>query len=282
MLIAVPMETMNLLALFSATFTLLLVLHFVRLLRTKPMEATAAGLQHGRISDEPLTDAQREKLDGFVQTSLGKEFGRDGCLRALFTCRFDETSTVKLLRATLEWHKKYMPITPADLENSLPSQCWVPGGITKTGWPILECHASRWRPFAYSNDEQHRLVGFLFNHALQSHPKAERLCILCDMSGWSLAFAKPEPMVKILTLVSLAQNEFCERIGAVIVVNVPTVLWGTFAVLKPLIHARIAPRVVLYGSEWRAAVSAQIDDDNLPETLGGRRKETPFLTRQVR
>ena len=270
-----PTALLALLALLFLCLRLWLRGHATGELSTVP----AAGQDHDRIADEQLTALQREMLDALVQTSLGDEFGRDHCLRALLTCRFDDTSTVKLLRSTQAWRKKYTPdkLTVADLKNSLPSRCWVPGGVTKTGWPILECHVSRWKPFAYSNDENHRLIGFLFSRALKSHPTAERFCILFDMSGWSLALGMPQPMIKVLTLVSLAQNQFCERLGAVILVNVPAVFRGTWAVLKPLIHERVAPRVVLYGSEWRAAVSSLIDDDNLPETLGGRRKETPLL-----
>lgn len=265
-----------------AAALLLLVLAW-RCLRQPAMKprkrSTVTSLSHDYLADEPLAAGERKSLDVLLHTSLGQEFGRDDCLRALLTCRFDHTSTVKLLRATSAWRTKYRPelLTTADLKSSLPSRCWVPGGVTRHGWPILTCHVSRWRPFAYSNDEQHQLVGFLFQHALRTHPNAERFCILFDMAGWSLSLALPQPMAKVFTLVSLAQNQFCERLGAVILLNVPAVFRGTWAVLQPLIHERVAPRVALYGSEWRAAVQDLIDDDNLPEALGGRRKETPLV-----
>ena len=87
----------------------------------------------------------------------------------------------------------------------------------------------------------------------------------------------PQPLQKVLTMIELAQSEFCERLGAVILVNVPSIFQLTWKVLQPFIHPRVAPRVQLHGTDWRHAVHLLIDDDNLPTSLDGRRRETPVV-----
>ena len=48
----------------------------------------------------------------------------------------------------------------------------MPGGMSKHGWPILECYVSRWRPFDYDNEEHQRLISFFFRLALTRNPQA--------------------------------------------------------------------------------------------------------------
>ena len=74
-----------------------------------------------------------------------------------------------------------------------------------------------------------------------------------------------------------SQNEFCERIGAIYLVNVPAIFRATWLIIEPLIHERVAPRVSLLGDDWRQTVSKLIDDDNLPAALGGKRAEMPLV-----
>ena len=87
----------------------------------------------------------------------------------------------------------------------------------------------------------------------------------------------PQPLHKVFTMIEIAQNEFCERIGAVLLINVPPIFQLTWKLIQPLVHERVAPRVKLFGTDWRREVLQLIDEDNLPTTLGGLREETPVV-----
>jgi len=238
-----------------------------------------ASLGHDRVVDEPLTEVQHEAWDRLASSQVGRDFKREDCLRALLTCFFHEERASKLLVRTAAWWSKYKPhlVTAADLQNSLPSRCWQPGGVSKHGWPIIEVFVERWRPFDYDNEEQNRLIGFFFNLILARHPNAERFAILFNMEGWRLALGMPQPLHKVFTMIEIAQNEFCERIGAVLLINVPPIFQLTWKIIAPLMHERVAPRVKLFGTDWRPEVLQLIDEDNLPTTLGGLREETPVV-----
>jgi len=239
----------------------------------------ASSLSHDRVAEEPLTATQRATWEQLAATEFGQSFARDDVLRALLTKSFQQRDAIKLLQRMAAWREKYRPelITPADLQNSLPSRCWQPGGTSKHGWPILEVYVARWRPFDYDNEEQHRLIGFFFSLVLQRNPSAERFALLFDMAGWTLSLGLPAPLRKVFTMIELAQNEFCERLGAVLLINVPPIFRVTWAIIEPLVHKRVAPRVQLFGANWRPSVLKLIDLEELPTTVGGMREETPVV-----
>jgi hypothetical protein len=229
-----------------------------------------------------LSREQEAKLESLARQPLAvRTFTKPECLRALQANDYDERQALRLLHDTATWREKYKPesVTAADLPNSLPTRTWVPGGLSREGWPVLECYVARWRPNEYDFDEHNRLIGFLFTRALARNPNAERFLVLFDMEGWKLEHGSPHCMRLVLSMVSLTQVQFCERLGAAVLVNVPAIFRLAWAMIKPMIDERTSSRVFLYGSnarEWRAAIAQYVDDDNLPVLLGGKRRETPF------
>lgn len=240
-------------------------------IRVAPAPSPAAS---ARVCDEPLTKEQREL---FVELNSGGQscgFDGDDLLRVLFSCDFNRQQAEQKLVSNRVWYDKLKPkqVTPAHLSHSLPSGTCRLGGFSRCGWPIVECYLEHWRPWDYDNEEQHRLVAFAFEHALQRMPPGQdRLAVLADMSGWRLRHSLPHPFSLVLSIVQLAQGPYVERLGVALFVNTPPIFRATWRLLQPLLSERVTSRVMLLGTDWREHVAGQIDEDNLPKKLGGKR-----------
>ena len=234
-----------------------------RILTTLPLENS--------IRDEPLTAAQHAAWETMCQTEVGRRFEADDVLRALVFCQHDCSRAEKHLASSRKWLDEFNPsaIRSADVANSLPSRCWVLGGVSRVGWRILECRVNRWKPNEYDVAEHQRLIGYLFHHAA-STPSADRFCVLFDMHGWHLGFASPHCNSMVFAMIGVAQGAYCERLGVALVFNVPFLFRATWAIIKPLLDKRTTSRVFLYGrNDWQAAMAEAVDDANRPVVMGG-------------
>lgn len=237
--------------------------------RARPVAAASS------VADAPLGKEQREQFVELNSSGDSCGFTGDDLLRVMFACNFDKKLVQQKLARDRAWHDKYKPkqVTPKQLTNSLPSGTCRLGGFSKSGSPIVECDLASWRPFDYDSDEQHRLMAFCAEHALQRLPPGQdRLTVLVDLSGWRLSHAMLHPLGLNKIAVQLAQGPYAERLGVALLVNTPAVFRSLFRTLiQPLLSERVSSRVVMLGSDWREHVAEYVDDDNLPETLGGKR-----------
>jgi len=227
------------------------------------------------VADEPLSKEQREQFVALNSSGDSCGFTGDDLLRVMFACNFDKRLVEQKLARDRAWHDKFKPkqVTPKQLGNSLPSGTCRLGGFSKSGSPIVECNLAAWSPFDYDGDEQHRLMAFVTEHALQRLPAGQdRLTVLADLSGWRLSHALPHPLALNKIAVQLAHGPYAERLGVALLINTPAVFRSLFrTIIQPMLSERVASRIVMLGSDWREVVAEHIDDAHLPETLGGKR-----------
>lgn len=105
-------------------------------------------------------------------------------------------------------------------------------------------------------------------------------CVILDLQGCSMAtVANSAAMNHMKMLIALDNVVYPEMLGKMFVVNAPSFIVSTFAMVKGWLDARTQKKIELLGSgpEMHARLAEFIDADQLPERYGGTARPDIYL-----
>ena len=223
-----------------------------------------------------MTQARQQTLHLLIKDFQNTSVQKDDCLRALAATDWDKLKAKEILNGMHDWRVRYCPeqVTAEDCPNTLAMKAFIPGGFSRNGFPLLECWLSRWTPSSYDFEEHHRFIAFIFGRSLRRGIASDRFALIFDMSGWNpLRHTTPHAIRITISVVRLIHVEFCERLGIILCVNTPIAFQVVWRIIEPLMEPRIRERIHLLGRNWRSVVAEHVDEDNLPQQLGGKSPE---------
>ncbi|KAF9162999.1 cytosolic factor, phosphatidylinositol/phosphatidylcholine transfer protein [Actinomortierella ambigua] len=96
----------------------------------------------------------------------------------------------------------------------------------------------------------------------------EQCCTILDLKGVSLRqFANAFGFIKRTS--AIAQNYYPEMMGKMYVINAPMMFTSVWGMVKPLLDEVTVSKIVILGSNYQAALKADIEAENLPADFGG-------------
>ncbi|KAG0375386.1 MAG: CRAL-TRIO domain-containing protein [Linnemannia gamsii] len=96
----------------------------------------------------------------------------------------------------------------------------------------------------------------------------EQCCTILDLKGVSLRqFANAFGFIKRTS--AIAQNYYPEMMGKMYVINAPMMFTSVWGMIKPLLDEVTVSKIVILGSNYKAALLQDIDAANLPQAIGG-------------
>ena len=140
----------------------------------------------------------------------------------------------EMLNNHIKWEEKVQPnsITLEECDDkAMGSGCWRYLGQSKIGYPIAWVQTKYWNPHEYGADAYVIYVAYFSAMMERLMKENTKQIIIFDMSGW--AFWHARYMSYIKKLIDIAQNQYPERLGRVLMVNSPFLFRASWAVIRP-------------------------------------------------
>ena len=103
---------------------------------------------------------------------------------------------------------------------------------------------------------------------VKGHHLEQSLTIL-DLKGVSLSgFTSVFSLVKQVS--TIAQNYYPEMLGKMYIINTPMLFTACWSMVKPLLDEVTVKKIDILGSSYKAKLLELIDEENLPDFLGGK------------
>eukprot|EP00842_Homolaphlyctis_polyrhiza_P006130 jgi/Hompol1/6518/HPOL_005006-RA len=97
----------------------------------------------------------------------------------------------------------------------------------------------------------------------------EQNCTILDLKGVSLSsFSSVYAIVRQVT--SIAQDYYPEMLGKMYIINAPMLFTAVWSMVSPLLDEVTVKKINILGSSYKAALLESIDDENIPDYLGGK------------
>lgn len=109
------------------------------------------------------------------------------------------------------------------------------------------------------------------NSSKESGFNIETSLVVIDAAGWHLGLATSDAMRFIQGMVSTDSDHFPERLGAVIIINAPSVLSIAWRVISTFLDnvTRMKVQIISNNNDWLPVLLSLIDEDQIPVQYGG-------------
>ncbi|KAL1918169.1 uncharacterized protein VTP21DRAFT_3435 [Calcarisporiella thermophila] len=99
--------------------------------------------------------------------------------------------------------------------------------------------------------------------------RVEQTFTITDLKGLSLRQV-PMALGFIKRIAAIAQDNYPELMGKMIIINAPFLFSGAFNMIKPFLDEVTASKIVILGSKYQTELLKYVDPQNLPEEFGGK------------
>ena len=89
------------------------------------------------------------------------------------------------------------------------------------------------------------------------------------MKGFTMRMWTPKTINFIKFAAKFAQDYYPEFLGKMIVVNAPWIFAGVYKLIKGMIDEKTRNKIVILGSDYKQQLLEFVDEDQLPDFLGG-------------
>eukprot|EP00968_Pinguiococcus_pyrenoidosus_P005440 scaffold349_cov244-Pinguiococcus_pyrenoidosus.AAC.2 len=137
-------------------------------------------------------------------------------------------------------------------------------------WKILE-HTTLDNLLRLHVWENEQALQGMRQFARDSGNSIETFCAVVDAEGWRLGLATSDAMRYIKGMVNVDSDHYPERLGRMILINLPSMLLTVWSVIKRWLPPRTQDKIQLLGSrkDWEPVLRRYIDDKYIPEIYGG-------------
>ncbi|XP_046460719.1 SEC14-like protein 2 [Daphnia pulex] len=98
-------------------------------------------------------------------------------------------------------------------------------------------------------------------------------CAIIDLEGFSMSHVTYKPAIDaVIQCVQMYEANYPELLRRVFIINAPKIFSILYSIVTPFIHQRTRDKIQVYGhdsKQWKAALLADIDPDQLPVSYGG-------------
>jgi hypothetical protein len=157
------------------------------------------------------------------------------------------------LLSSLQWRETHLapPLHCPDCHAAPHAHCFFPIGWTRTGRPILYGNPPRARLSDVAPTVRH--VTHTLEHCWTLPRSAEQWIWLTDFSGFGLSHALQARLG--IEFASVFSQQFPERLGAILLVNPPTVFNMMLSAIRPFADGRTMDKVVVVNGDVPAVAA---------------------------
>lgn len=232
-----------------------------------------------------------EKLKDHVHNKLqvkNNRFDDSFFLRFCRARQFEYEKVVKMFEDMLKWRAENHVDEIHKLDFPEMAQAWqfIPHGyfgVDKKGRPVyIECYSNldikkmfaimpRDRFIKYFIAGYERLVHVIFKEASRARGKLiERTVTILDGKGFGVSQALSSDNRDFLQMaIKIAQDYYPEMMAKMFIINTGFTFKALWAMAKPFLDKKTKEKISILGSDYKKALNEWIDDDQLPQMLGG-------------
>nr|KAJ3419356.1 cytosolic factor, phosphatidylinositol/phosphatidylcholine transfer protein [Polyrhizophydium stewartii] len=118
--------------------------------------------------------------------------------------------------------------------------------------------------YEYEKLVHYRLVAC----SIKANRYLEQSCTILDLKGVALStFSSVYSLVREVS--GIAQNYYPEMLGKMFIINAPMLFTAVWNMVKPLLDEVTVKKINILGTSYKDALLETIDDENLPDYMGG-------------
>ncbi|XP_075656893.1 uncharacterized protein LOC142627004 [Castanea sativa] len=169
----------------------------------------------------------------------------------------------------LSWRRAFVPngsIAVSEISNEITHHKLFMQGLDKKGRPIVVCFGGRHKQ--NNLEEFKRYVVYGLDKICSRMPRGEEkfLCI-GDLVGWGYSNSD---IRGYLAALSILQDCFPERLGKLIIVNVPYIFMTAWKMVYPFIDSKTKKKIIFVeNKKLKSTLLSDIDESQLPDIYGG-------------
>jgi len=209
-------------------------------------------------------------------------------LRFLRARNFDLPKTLQMWKSFIQWRKDNNVENVLELEfpEINDAKKYYAHGFFKTdksGRPIyiervgtirldkFEQIMSLDRFKAFCMQKYERLTNIILPGCTQAQGKpVEQILFIMDFKDWSAKMMNQKTMDLIKLMSRIGTDYYPETLGTMFIINVPLVFYGVWNVVKYFLDEQTRQKIKIFGSKYRKELLEYVDEENLPDFLGGR------------
>ncbi|XP_075075092.1 uncharacterized protein LOC142162640 isoform X1 [Nicotiana tabacum] len=179
----------------------------------------------------------------------------------------------------LKWRQSFVPkgsISVCEIPNEIAQNKMFMQGVDKQGRPIAVVFGGRHIQNKIGGVEEFKrfIVFALDKLCARTSPGREKFVIIGDLQGFGYSNSDVRAYLAALYIV---QDCYPERLGKVLLVNVPYFFCTLWKMLYPFIDNNTKKKIMFVESKrLRATLLQDIDESQLPEAYGGKMPLVPI------
>ncbi|KAJ3709109.1 hypothetical protein LUZ61_012814 [Rhynchospora tenuis] len=172
----------------------------------------------------------------------------------------------------LKWRRSAMPngyIFDEEVKNELAQDKLYMQGFDKTGRPLLVLYGGRHYYSKREMNEFKRYVTYCLEKICARMPEGhEKFMCIGDLKGWGYSNCD---IRAYLAGLDILQNYYPERLGKVVLINVPSIFMKAWKIVYPFIDKHTREKIVFVDDkDLKTALLNDIDESQLPDVYGGK------------
>lgn len=234
------------------------------------------------LKDDILAYQEQEYAQEVSSTDRGAE-------KWLIECGLDVKKAVKMFRKSLSYRRENkidrILDEPFPLVNEFrKSYCHGWHGFDKQGRPLyiermgtlkideIIKIASLDKYVEFHNHNNEFLRKYLLGVAsARAQRPIYQVCTIVDLTGLSTSQIGPSAYKFFKAMLDVAQYNYPDTLGHLYIANAPFIFWAFWSMIKPLLAKSISSKVdILKGSNYKAILLENVDEEQLPAFLGGK------------
>ncbi|KAL1537464.1 phosphatidylinositol transfer protein 3-like [Salvia divinorum] len=178
----------------------------------------------------------------------------------------------------LKWRREAIPngfISPSEISNDLAQNKLFMQGYDRAGRPIVVLFSARHKPASTTVEEFKRFNIYGLEKICARMPSGhEKFTSISDMQGWGYVNSD---IRGYLAALSILQDYYPERLGKLLIINAPYIFITAWKIVYPFIDENTKKKIVFVeDKKLRATLLEDIDENQLPECVGGPLKLVPI------
>ncbi|XP_042027756.1 phosphatidylinositol transfer protein 3-like [Salvia splendens] len=176
----------------------------------------------------------------------------------------------------LKWRREAIPngfISPSEISNDLAQNKLFMQGYDRAGRPIVVIFPARHKPASTTVEEFKRFNIYGLEKICARMPSGhEKFTSIADVQGWGYVNSD---IRGYLAALSILQD--CYPEGKLLIINAPYIFVAVWKMVYPFIDKNTKKKIVFAeDNKLRATLLEDIDDNQLPECVGGPLKLVPI------
>ncbi|KAM3308020.1 phosphatidylinositol transfer protein 3 [Capsicum chacoense] len=253
--------------------------------RMKQEAAAATGKEEIQMRcDDTITEQEMNKIE-LMRALVEKQDPSikevdDYALRRFLRARdLDIQKSAAMFLKYLKWRQSFVPkgsISVCEVPNEIAQNKMFMQGVDKKGCPIAVVFGGRHIQNKIGGlEEFKRFVVFgLDKLCARTSPGREKFTVIGDLQGFGYSNSDVRAYLASLSIV---QDCYPERLGKVLLVNVPSLFCTLWKIICPFIDNNTKKKIIFVDNKRLTATLLQdIDESQLPETYGGKMQLVPI------